>query len=438
VTIATISGIRGILNGDLMPADVAAYARGFSLVATSREVLVGRDTRSTGDLISRLVRGALLEAGKSVVDYGVISTPALFRESRTRESAAVMVTASHNEPEWNGLKFVLNGRGVDQGEFDRILKPPRDAPRGPGAGGATARAGPTPSYVEELVRMAGEGSCQGVKVAADLNGGAAIAHAPAILQGLGCRLTVLGGAPGVFSRKVDPTNDDLDLLTATVREEGCDVGFAFDCDGDRLVLVDGSGRKRTGDYMLTLAMKEILPTLGTRSVAVSADTTRAIDDVVSALGGRTYRSRVGEANVISKMREERVDVGGEGSSGGLIDGRFNFCRDSMLAAITIVRAIKRDGPGVLDGVPSYSQARVKLAMKRSKALAAIRRLQKEHPDADALDGIKIAVSRRAWVLIRVSGTEDVVRVSAESPTAKESQRLAETYLDRLQRLSQDE
>lgn len=437
MTIATISGVRGILNGDLMPADVAAYARGFSSVATSREVLIGRDTRSTGDLISRLVRGALLEAGKSVVDYGVISTPALFRESRTRGSAAVMVTASHNEPEWNGLKFVLDGRGVDQGEFDRLVRPPRSAPRA--AVGATARPGPTPSYVEEIVRMAGgEGSCEGVKVAADLNGGAAIAHAPAILQGLGCRLTALGGTPGVFSRKVDPTNDDLDLLTATVRDEGCDVGFAFDCDGDRLVLVDGSGRKRTGDYMLTLAMKEILPTLETRSVAVSADTTQAIDDVVSALGGKTYRSRVGEANVISKMREERVDVGGEGSSGGLIDGRFNFCRDSMLAAITIVRAIRRDGPKALDGVPSYSQARLKLAMERRKALAAIRRLQKEHPDADALDGIKIAVSRRAWVLIRVSGTEDVVRVSAESPTPKESQRLAETYLDRLQRLSQDE
>src|SRR5271169_899431 len=126
MTVATISGIRGIFNRDLAPEEIVAYARGFSSVAASGEILVGRDTRSTGELIGRLVKGALLEAGKSVVDYGVVSTPALFRESRVRERAAIMITASHNEPEWNGIKFVLNGRGVVQSELDRILRPRRD------------------------------------------------------------------------------------------------------------------------------------------------------------------------------------------------------------------------------------------------------------------------------------------------------------------------
>ena len=126
MTVATISGIRGIYNRDLLPADVVAYARSFSSLAAAPEVLIGRDTRSTGDVMARLVEGALLDSGKSVIDYGVISTPALFRESRVRERAAVMITASHNEPEWNGLKFVLNGRVVGQTEFDRILKPLRE------------------------------------------------------------------------------------------------------------------------------------------------------------------------------------------------------------------------------------------------------------------------------------------------------------------------
>jgi phosphomannomutase len=433
MTVATISGIRGIFNRDLLPTDVVAYARNFSSFVASPEILVGRDTRSTGGIIERLVKGALLGAGTGVVDYGVISTPALFRESRMKQRAAIMITASHNEPEWNGMKFILNGRGVVQAEFDLILRPHGDGAKK--AGSAAVRPGPRPSYATELVKMAGEGSCQGVKVAADLNGGAAIAHTPAILRELGCDLSVLGGSAGVFSRSIDPTNDDLVLLTETVREKGCDVGFAFDCDGDRLVLVDSAGRRRTGDYMLTLAIKEILPGLRNRSVVVSADTTQAIDDVVSELGGKTYRSKVGEANVISKMMEEHIDLGGEGSSGGLIDGSFNFCRDSMLAAVTIAKAIKKRGSKSLDQAPSYHQVRLRLSIERRKALAAIKKLQKENPEADNLDGIKIRVSRRSWVLIRASGTEDVVRVSAESPSAKEAQRLAETYLEALRRLS---
>jgi phosphomannomutase len=433
VTVATISGIRGVFNRDLLPADIVAYARGFAGIAASHEVLVGRDTRPTGELLARLVKGAALQAGKGVVDYGVISTPALFRESRLLERSAIMVTASHNEPDWNGVKFILGGRGVVQADLDRILKP-----RGSGAstgGVQRVRKGPRPSYDRDLVALAGEMSCEGVKVAADLNGGAAVAHAPAILRELGCDLTVLGGTPGIFSRTIDPAIDALELLRRTVVEKGCDVGFAFDCDGDRLVLVDGDGKKRSGDHMLTLAVKEILPGVADRTVVVSTDTTRAIDDVVAELGGRTLRSKVGEANVVSKMAEEHADIGGEGSSGGLIDGRFNFCRDSMLAAITILKAIRRKGPKVLDQVPSYHQVRLKLEVERRKASAAMKRLQRENPGADLLDGIKIETSRRAWVLVRVSGTEDLVRVSAESPSAKEAQQLADSYMERLKRLT---
>jgi len=433
LTIATISGVRGVFNKDLMEEDLLRYSKGFAVVAASSEILLGRDTRSTGELISRLVKGALLESGKNVMDYGVVSTPALFRESRLKQKAAIMITASHNEPEWNGLKFVLSGRGVLQAELDRILKPPKKT--APVVGTPSARAAPRSSYDRDLVSMVGEGSCEGVKVAIDVNGGAAVMHAPAILKSLGCDLTILGATPGVFSRTIDPTNDDLDLLVDTVKSKRCDVGFAFDCDGDRLVLVDGEGKKRTGDYMLTLAIKELLPGLQSRSVVVSADTTEAVDEVVSQMGGKTFRSKVGEANVISKMDEEHVDIGGEGSSGGLIDSRFNRCRDSMLAAITILRAIKRRGPKIIDQAPSYTQIRMKVPLERKKALAAIKKLQKESPGADLLDGLKIGVSHRTWVLIRLSGTEDIVRVSAESASAKEAQQLAESYVARLKRFS---
>jgi phosphomannomutase len=282
--------------------------------------------------------------------------------------------------------------------------------------------------------MAGEGSAQGVRVVLDLNGGAAIGHAPEILRALGCEVLTIGDLPGTFSRKVDPTNDPLDLLCKTVKREEADAGFAFDSDGDRLVLVDSDGKKRTGDYMLSLAFKEMLQGQEEKEVVVSVDTSQAVDDVLEELGGKVYRAKVGESNVVGTMVEKGVRLGGEGSSAGLIDASFNYCRDSLLAATTIVAALKRKGAKKLYGeVRSYHQARLKVEVPRKKALQAMKRLQKELKEADTLDGLKVRTSKSSWVLLRVSNTEEGVRVSAEAPTAKEAERLAKLYVGRVRR-----
>ncbi|MDA4122736.1 MAG: hypothetical protein OK456_06100 [Thaumarchaeota archaeon] len=437
--VASISGIRGVFNDSLLSADIAGYAANFASLVQSERILLGRDTRSTGDLISRVVTGTLLSRGVSVVDYGILSTPALFRESRRSSAPALMITASHNEPEWNGMKFVIDGRGIVHPELESILDERTSATRKEGKKrvGSTGSIslGPEPAYNGEVEHMAGAASGEGVKVVLDLNGGAAIPHAAPILRAMGCTLTVIGGTPGVFPRRVDPTADPLEVLSRTVKEKGADVGFAFDCDGDRLVLVDSDGRKRSGDYMLTLALQELLPTVEDRSVVVSVDTTQAIDEVVSGLGGKVHRSKVGEANVISAMTEVGARFGGEGSSGGLIDRDFNSCRDSMLAAVTIVRALRTRGRRVFGKVMSYNQVRLKAEIERRRAAVAIRKLQREHPEAQTLDGLKIPISSRSWVLIRPSGTEDVVRVSAEAISEKEAAKIARTYLNAVKKLA---
>lgn len=431
MVVASISGIRGIVGQDLLPSELVRYVAGFAAVKPYSEFLVGRDTRRSGESIAKLVCGTLAGQGAKVTDYGVVSTPALFRESRIKGLPALIVTASHNEPEWNGLKFVLSGRGITQPELDGVLEAKE---KGASQVRGTISSGVKPSYNQELIEMYGKGSAAGVSAAVDLNGGAAIGHAPPILEGLGCKVSIIGGTPGIFSRTIDPTNDSLNLLRKTVKERKSDVGFAFDCDGDRLVLVDNEGEKRTGDFMLALAIKNILPGLENRAVVVSADTSRAVTDVVSQAGGTVYRSKVGEANVVSRMTEEGSSLGGEGSSGGLIYGDYNYCRDSMIAVSVIVKALRKSGRRVFREVPSYEQARVKVPMDRKKGLAAIKRLQKEYPEADALDGIRIETSGRSWVLVRVSGTEDAVRVSAESKSTKEAQELADLYLKRVKEL----
>jgi len=431
LTVASTSGIRGVFNSDLLPEEMAEYARRFVRLTRPGEILVGRDTRATGPIASRAVTSALLATGVDVADYGVISTPAIFRESRRKERPAVIVTASHNEPEWNGLKFVINGRGINQDEFDEVM---RKGAKGDGAASPGRLVRPEGfSYNRELVEMAREGSAQGVRVVLDLNGGAAIGHAPAILRALGCEVTTIGDTRGIFSRTIDPTNDPLEVLCKTVKKEGADVGFAFDCDGDRLALVDSDGKARTGDYMLTLAIKEALAGTGQKDVVVSVDTTQAIDEVVKEAGGRVLRAKVGEGNVVGLMAEKGVRLGGEGSSGGVIDSSFNNCRDSLVAAALIVGALKRRGTKVYGQVRSYHIAREKMGMPRKKGLEAVRKLQKENRGADALDGLKIKTSGSSWVLIRVSNTEDGVRVSAEAPSLKEAQQLAHSYALKVKR-----
>jgi len=240
---------------------------------------------------------------------------------------------------------------------------------------------------------------------------------------------------GVFSRKVDPVADELVALRRLVMETKCDIGLAFDCDGDRLVIVDDQGKKRTGDYMLTLALAEMLGEGGDSDVVVSQDTTKAVDEVVERLGGEVFRSRVGEANVVGMMREKGVTLGGEGSSGGLIDSAFNYCRDSMLAALVIVKALRMKGRKVYSSVPVYHQERVALGLPKAKALKGIRKLAGKYRGGDTSDGLKVALSEHSWVLIRPSGTEDLVRVSAEAETAGKAAEIAKSFASKLKELS---
>jgi len=431
--IASLSGIRGILNRDLALADVSKYAVNFGKATGSKEFLLARDPRNTGPTICKAVTAGLASLGATVYDYGIISTPALFRESRRSRLPAVMVTASHNEPEFNGLKFLVEGAGVNEEMFGQII------------GGHAARSTPFergavkethgPVYAADLVERFGAGSCQGVKVAVDLGGGAAITHAVPLLVQLGCDVTSMNDSYGVFDRKVDPVADELGLLRKTVKQKGCDVGLGFDGDGDRLVIVDSSGRKRTGDFMLTLALSEMLAETREKKLVVSVDTTQAVDDVANIAGAQVFRSKVGEANVVGQMKEWGARLGGEGSSGGLIDGSFNYCRDSMLAALSIITALKREGRRFYESVPVYQQERVALTISKAKALKGIKKLAAQYRGADLTDGLKIGLPDRSWVLIRPSGTEDVVRVSAEAPSSEKASLLAKSFVKKLKELS---
>lgn len=432
--IASLSGIRGIINRDVTLQELSRFTANFVAATRAGEILLATDSRKTGPAVSRTVAATAMSRGANVVDLGIISTPALFRESRMRGRPAVMVTASHNEPEFNGLKFLVDGVGIGKDTFGAVMNTPRKTPDH-GFGLGSFRTARTSRYADDLVARFGPGSCEGVGVALDLGGGAAISHATHILRRLGCETVSINDAYGVFSRTVDPVADDLALLRKLTKESGCSIGLGFDCDGDRLVIVDADGKKRTGDYMLTLALSQMIPTTPERNVVVSVDTTQAIDDVVRGAGGEVFRSKVGEANVVGVMNDSGARFGGEGSSGGLIDGSFNYCRDSMLAALVIISALKKQGKKVYDSVPAYHQARLAVSIPRERGVKAIKALVKKRDDADTTDGAKVVVDAHSWVLIRPSGTEDIVRVSAESTSMSRASEIADSFAKELRELS---
>ncbi len=404
--IISASGLRCMTeNEPLSIFGRAAY--GFASKYSGKEVLIGMDTRSTSGPIMHLVTGAVLLAGKVPVVLGTLSTPALFRESRVRKMPAIMITASHNEPEWNGLKLILNGKGASKDIYEDSVSLEHLTATSSQDCVSYSRC----RYNEDFLKKHRD-RFDGMSVALDLGGGSAIYHAKDILTSLGCKVIPLNDKAGVFARKIDPTEDNLELLCRTVTENSCDAGFAFDSDGDRLVLVDSNGKKLSGDRMLSIALFQLMNTRHVKKVVASLDTTLAVRDIAILHKARLYWSKVGEANVVSKIEEVGAEVGGEGSSGGLIDPSFNFCRDSLVAAYYILSCIRQKGDKAFKIGSEYFQQRTKVGF--SGFLPELASQIGRKYLVEKLDGLKIWMDENTWVLVRKSNTEHVVRISVES------------------------
>ncbi|MFQ6135278.1 MAG: phosphoglucosamine mutase, partial [Nitrososphaerales archaeon] len=246
--------------------------------------------------------------------------------------------------------------------------------------------------------------------------------------------------PGVFSRGMDPTRDRLEDLSEAVRAHGADVGVAYDCDADRVVFVGEDGVKLPADYALLIYLKHLADSGGMKDVVVSVDTSLAVEDIVEGSGCRVVYSKVGEANVVRRMLEEGVSIGGEGSSGGLIISDFNLCRDGVLASMLVAKVVKQFGglKSVIDGLPKYHSLRERIKCRRGDALRLVKTLAEEEAgDIDTTDGVKIRRRDGSWVLVRPSGTEDIVRISVEAKTEGEASELMKCYVGKISKMLQD-
>ena len=440
--VVSVSGFRGRVGAPLTPELMCSVAAAFGdwLGGTEQPptVVVGRDSRTSGPMFMRGVIAGLQSVGCSVVDLGIVPTPTLMLAvEHHRAAGGVGVTASHNPAEWNALKLAsAEGMFIDAERMESFLSHLRSKEPERAAWSALGEVVNDGTAVDrhleaierlpqlDLAKISGAG----MKVALDCVHGAGGDVMPRLMESMGCEVVGIGlEVDGRFPRDPEPTAANLGDLSALVRESGAVVGMAVDPDVDRLSLVDETGQPLGEDYTLALATAVVLArTPGT--VVTNLSTSQVVEDVAEAHGGVVVRSPVGEINVARRMQRESAVVGGEGN-GGVILPDLHHTRDAPLAAALILQHLVEEGTSLSQIVarwPDYEIVKEKISFPREAIGDAYAALENDLTGAqcDRADGLRLAwADRRAWLHVRPSGTEPVVRLIAEAPGVAEAKEL---------------
>jgi len=391
-----------------MLRDILKFSKNFSVLINSKKCVIATDTRPTGQMVAETVKAGLMQSGIDVYDLGIAPTPVAFRESR-KYGAGIIVTSSHNPIEWNGLKMIIDGRGVNEKQLDTVM-----SEQNPPKSKIGEEHEIESTYVDDASKIIGKIS-DTLKVTVDIGGGAAKGFPSQLLEKVGCDVVTINSKLEKSSRGPDPTVDTLEELVTNTKNR--DIGFAFDLDGDRLVIVV-NGEKKDPDVTLGMGVVKALE-LGCKNFVLSQDTSISVEKYIKQNGGTVFRSKVGEANVTEKMIETKSQVGGEGSSGGFILSDFNYCRDGILTSGLIASIIKKDEfTDALNFMEKYHIIRDKVeydSEHHDDILKALHdKMKEKFGSVETLDGIKAIVDEDSWALVRKSNTENSIRVSAES------------------------
>jgi len=418
----SISGIRGIYGKDLTLNEIYKFSTMFSLFLKnskkeSVKCIVARDTRHSGEIIKKIVISSLLENGIDVYDMNISPTPVIFRESRKFEGA-IIITASHNPINWNGIKFILKGRGLFEYELKELLSKKSYHDILPPYGTLENFSSTYSNELLELLQQSKDDDSHPKKIGIDGGGGATCCYVEDLFKKIGHITYVINGNPSIISRGPDPTTDNLIQLKSIVKSCDLDYGFSFDLDGDRLVVVSNNGQKLNSDSTLLLCIAKCMNIFKIKNFVTSLDTSNAIDQFIKNNNGNLIYSKVGEANVVQKILETNADAGGEGSSAGFIMSNFNWCRDGILASILISTIDQSLFQECMDLASNYSQIRDKMSINMELQDKMMEKLQEEFKSDSTeiitIDGIKIILDNTSWILFRSSNTENALRISIES------------------------
>jgi len=427
-------GIRGIAGRELTPefALRAGRAVGSVLRATYRGaklpyfgqvddqlphpcVLLGRDTRMSSPMLADAVRSGLLSAGVSVADLGIVPTPLVgLMANRFNALGGVMITASHNPVDHNGIKVFRSDGLKIGGRTVAAIEARIDEGGGPSARrcGESLGIDVRPLYRRYLERLNGVDG-QGTRVALDLAHGAACATALEVFRGFGYDPVPVCDEPDGSRINVRCGATDLRRLRQAVRESGAEWGFAFDGDADRVMAVDGRGRVVDGDLLMSLLVLRYPAYRKNAALVFTQMSNFGVEQHLRSQGIRTYRTDVGDGNVLAAMRRRRVNLGGE-QSGHIICWDKTCCGDGVLVALFVSELLVKSGLSLAefaDSVPVYPQE------LRNVPMADNRRWRRDERFLQKLERIQSSYGGEVRFYIRPSGTEGVVRVLTEARTA---------------------
>lgn len=437
--IKSISGVRGVIGNGLDPITVAAYGAAFGTYLKRGTVVLGSDTRPSGDMVRRAVTAGLVSVGMDVVDIGIVPTPTVeIAVKGLKAAGGICVTASHNPSTWNALKF-FNARGefltpAQYKRMNRVFESGRFAWQPVDELGKLSHDHIWIDVHIDMtlaVKTINRGSIRkaGFTVVVDAINGAGSLALPQLLERLGARVYRINcEGDGNFVHEAEPLPRNLGQLCRAVKQHRADLGMACDPDADRLVLVDERGRAVHEELTLTIAVQQVLRTRrGPTVINLSTSSTTA--DVARAMGSRVLYSRVGEANVVEMMRLRKGVIGGEGN-GGVIYPEFHAGRDSLIAAALILSALAEGRTSLsrlVETFPRYYNIKTKASLPDDFE-QRLKRFERQaagflgRTRIDRRDGLRFDF-KEGWLQLRKSNTEPIFRMIVETASETLTQEL---------------
>jgi phosphomannomutase len=424
--IASISGLRGIVGDGLDPATAVEFAAAYAGDCDAGPIVVGHDGRASAAVFAAAVEAGVTATGHDAWMAGPAATPTIGWLVRERRSAGgIQISASHNPPQYNGLKFfqpagMLLGASQGQALLDRWRRRDFQWASWEALGQSRRLDDPDAGHLARVLEILDVAAIRrrGFKVVVDACHGAGGRLATALLEALGAHALVLGGLPdGRYDHPPEPTERNLRTFAALVPAVGAAIGFAQDPDADRLAIIDESGRYIGEELTLALAARRRLEQ-AQGPVVINLSTSRVCEDLARRLGCPLVRTPVGEIHVVEGMLAANAVLGGEGN-GGVIDPRVGYVRDSFVAMGLVLDLMAASGEplsALVKGLPRYTMVKDQYPIGSSADVAALwDRIAAAYPEAgtDRRDGLRLEWDDR-WVHIRASNTEPIVRVIAEA------------------------
>jgi len=432
------SGVRGIINVEVTPRLAFELGSAVSTHIQGKRIAVACDTRRSGQMLLSAFVSGVIAAGSDAVNLGIVPTPVLAYLTHTLHfDVGAMITASHNPPEYNGIKFFDNAGvaygSLEQLEIEKIIETKKSRFVPWNCVGTLDSINEADRYVE-MVRRAVHLEKKW-QIIVDAGCGAAHSLAPQLLRLLGCKVTSVNSQPDGFfpGRTPEPSPESLKPLSLLVRETGVDLGIAYDGDADRVSFVDEHGVFMPFDQSLAAIAGYFLRQKGGGIIATPIDASMSIDEVAAREHGEVVRTAVGDVEVARAIKEKNAVFGGE-PCGAWIIPEVHMCPDGVLSSAMFLKALETENVSAssfISRVPVYAIMRAKVNCASKAKESTMNRLKEklparfqEHIQITTIDGIRISTNDW-WVLIRPSGTEPTIRITAEARTEK----LAKTLLE---------